>query len=232
MDNDVIGNALLDFYNKNYTTDIIVKSSISEDDFIPIPYLFRSQKELSELEGKALSLCKGKVLDIGAGSGCHSVILEGKGIGVTAIDTSKGAVEVMQKRVLKAFNINFYDVTEKYDTLLFLMNGVGIAKTLDGLQKFLLKAKSLLNNGGQIILDSSDISYMFKEDDGSMLVDLNSAYYGDVTYQMEYKGVKANKFSWLFVDFETLKSAAVDLGFNVELIFEDKNAQYLAKLSI
>ncbi|MBL4594861.1 MAG: class I SAM-dependent methyltransferase [Flavobacteriales bacterium] len=232
MSNDVVGTALLDFYNKNYTVDIIVKSSISEDDIISIPYLFRSLKELPKLEKKALSLCKGKVLDVGAGSGCHSIILKENGLAVTAIDVSKGAVEVMQKRGLKAENINFYDVTDKYDTLLFLMNGVGIAGTLDALKTFLSKAKSLLNDGGRILLDSSDISYMFKEEDGSTWVDLNSSYYGEVTYQMQYKEMTTDKFDWLFVDFKTLSAKAKEVGFTAELVFEDENQQYLAQLSI
>lgn len=232
MSDDVIGAALLDYFNKNYSADIVVKSSISEDDIISIPYLFRSEKELPKLEKKALHLCQGKVLDVGAGSGCHSIILKDKGIDVTAIDTSKGAVEVMQANGLNAQNIDFYNVKEKYDTLLFLMNGVGISGSLSNLKNFLINAKSLLNEGGQLLLDSSDISYMFIEEDGSKWVDLNNSYYGEVVYQMEYNDLITEKFDWLFVDFSTLKSIAVELDFKVELIFEDDNRQYLAQLFI
>jgi SAM-dependent methyltransferase len=232
LSDDVIGAALLDYFNKNYSADIVVKSSISEDDIISIPYLFRSEKELPKLEKKALHLCQGKVLDVGAGSGCHSIILKDKGIDVTAIDTSKGAVEVMQANGLDAQNIDFYNVKEKYDTLLFLMNGVGIAGSLSNLKNFLINAKSLLNEGGQLLLDSSDISYMFIEEDGSKWVDLNNSYYGEVVYQMEYNDLITEKFDWLFVDFSTLKSIAVELDFKVELIFEDDNRQYLAQLFI
>jgi SAM-dependent methyltransferase len=232
LSDDVIGAALLDYFNKNYSADIVVKSSISEDDIISIPYLFRSEKELPKLEKKALHLCKGKVLDVGAGSGCHSIILKEKGIDVTAIDTSKGAVEIMQASDLNAQNIDFYNVKEKYDTLLFLMNGVGIAGRLSNLKNFLINAKSLLNEGGQLLLDSSDISYMFIEEDGSEWVDLNNSYYGEVVYQMEYNDLITEKFDWLFVDFSTLKSIAMELDFKVELIFEDDNKQYLAQLFI
>ncbi|PCI93930.1 MAG: SAM-dependent methyltransferase [Flavobacteriales bacterium] len=230
MNDDAIGGALLDYYNNESPEDIIVKSSISEDDVIPVPYLFRSAKELPKLEKKALLLCKGKVLDVGAAAGCHSIILKEKGINISAIDISLGAVKVMQKRNLNAQEINFYNVIEQYDTLLFLMNGVGIAGTLKGLDDFLIKAKSLLNEGGQILIDSSDISYMFKEEDGSMWVDLNAPYYGEVTYQMQYKNLITDKFDWLFVDFKTLKDKATEHGFNIELVFEDENDAYLARL--
>lgn len=231
MNKDVVGAALLDYYNGKYSVDITVKSSISEDDVIGIPYLFRSEKELPELEKLALTYCQGKTLDVGGGSGCHSIILKEKGIDVTAIDISKGAVEVINKRGVHAECINFFDVQEKYDTLLFLMNGLGLSGDLDGLSTFLKKAKSLLNTNGQILLDSSDIKYMFEEDDGSVWVDLNRSYYGEVTYQMEYKDLTTDKFSWLFVDFKKLREIAATLDLKTELIFEDDYNQYLVKLT-
>tara|TARA_B110000459_G_C16624235_1_gene503947 strand:+ start:5700 stop:6398 length:699 start_codon:yes stop_codon:yes gene_type:complete len=231
MSNDVLGTALLDYYNDKYSVDITVKSSISEDDIIGVPYLFRSEKELPELENIALTYCQGKTLDVGAGSGCHSIILKEKGIDVTAIDISKGAVEVINKRGVNAECINFFDLQEQYDTLLFLMNGLGLSGDLDGLSVFLKKAKSLLNTNGQILLDSSDIKYMFEEEDGSVWVDLNRSYYGEVTYQMQYKDLITDKFSWLFVDFKKLKEIAATLDLKTELIFEDEHSQYLVKIT-
>lgn len=230
IDKDVIGKALMDYFNNNNSEDITVVSSISEDDVIPLPYLFRTKKEMPKIEQKALSLCKGKVLDVGAASGCHSIVLKKTGFDVSSIDISIGAVELMNKRGLNAKILNFYDVKTKYDTLLFLMNGVGIAETITGLDKFLTHAKSLLNKDGQILLDSSDISYMFREEDGSMWMDLNTSYFGEVVYQMQYKNLKTTKFNWLFVDFKTLKEKALKLGLKTELIVEGENDDYLARL--
>jgi SAM-dependent methyltransferase len=231
MSKDAVGAALLDYFNNNYSEYIIVKSSISEDDEISVPYLFRTEKELPILETIALKYCKGKVLDVGAGSGCHSIILKDKGFNVEAIDVSKGAVEVISKRGVKAQCLNFYDVEEKYDTLLFLMNGLGLSGDLDGLSEFLSKAKSLLNTNGQILLDSSDIKYMFEEEDGSLWVNLNSTYYGEVNYQMQYKNIITDKFDWLFVDLEKLTETAISVGLNVELLYEDEYSQYLVKIT-
>lgn len=232
MNDDVVGAALLDYYNDNYSCDITVKSSISEDDVINIPYLFRTKKELPELEKIALNNCLGRVLDVGAGSGCHSLILKEKGLDVKAIDLSKGAVEVITKRGVSAECVSFNDVIGTYDTLLFLMNGLGLAENLEGLSKFLIKAKSLLNVNGQIILDSSDIKYMFEEEYGSMWLDLNTSYYGEVSYQMQYKSLKTSKFNWLFVDFEKLREIAISVGLKSELLFEDEYNQYLVKLTL
>jgi hypothetical protein len=232
LNKDVIGIALLDYSNNDYTENITVISSISEDDVIPISYLFRVEKELPKIESKALSLCKGTVLDVGAASGCHSIILMDKGFDVTSIDISQGAIEVMKARGLSSECKDFYDLNKKYDTLLFLMNGIGIAGTLDGLDIFLIKAKSLLNEGGQILLDSSDISYMFEQEDGSIWMDLNSSYYGEVVYQMKYKDSITDKFDWLFVDFNTLMTKTLELGFKTELVLEGDSDDYLVKLTL
>lgn len=232
MNDDVIGKALLDYSNNAMAENITVSSSISEEDVIPVPYLFRSENELPELESHALMLCYGKVLDVGAASGCHAIILKEKGFDVTAIDISKGAVEVMLNRGLDATVSDFFTVETLYDTLLFLMNGVGIAGTLANLDKFLIKAKSLLNEGGQIILDSSDISYMFEEEDGSLWMDLNAEYYGNVVYQMQYKGSTTSKFDWLFVDFDNLQTVASKIGLKTELVLAGENNDYLARLTL
>ena len=228
---DVIGEALLAYLDGDSTPNIIVKSSFGEDTLY-IPYLYRTAKQLPKIEKTALKLCKGKILDVGAGSGCHSLILQKRKMNVKAIDVSKGAVEVMKKRRINAFHIDFYEETNQYDTLLFLMNGVVIAGTLSGLKILLTKAKTVLNVGGQILLDSSDIAYMFIEADGSMRIDLNAAYYGEVSYQMQYKNLQSKPFDWLFIDFNLLKNIANSLEFECDLLVEGPHFDYLAKLSI
>lgn len=231
MSKDTVGKALLDYFNNNYSVNITVKSSISDDDEIPVPYLFRKETELPELEKRALKYCKGKVLDVGAGSGCHTIILNEKGFEVKAIDISEGAVEVMNKRGVNSECISFYEIDEQFDTLLFLMNGLGISGTVEALPNFLNKAKSLLNEGGQILLDSSDIKYMFEAEDGAVWMDLNSKYYGEVTYQMEYKDSVTDEFDWLFIDYEKLRTLAASVDLKTELLFEDEHHQYLARIT-
>jgi len=107
---DVFGKALLDYYNGNYTEDIITSTSISDEDKLPIPYLFRVYNDMPRLEQKAMQLCKGKTLDVGCGSGTHSLYLQKKGLEVKAIDISKGAAEVAQKRGVN--NIKHMDLLD------------------------------------------------------------------------------------------------------------------------
>lgn len=229
---DAIGQAMLDFHKGIKGEQLIVKSDIAEDDEIPIDYLFRTEQELPLLEKKALQLCKGGVLDVGAASGVHSLILQEKGHQVEAIDISEGAVEVMKDRGVKCTKLQDYYTLEnkKFDTILMLMNGAGLAGTVDGLVQLLNKSKELLADGGQLILDSSDIKYMFEEEDGSMWIDLNAAYYGEVQYQMQYKHYVTNEFNWLFVDYGKLSDVAELLGWQCELIEEGEHFDYLARL--
>ena len=232
---DILGEALLDYQQGKYTEDIKTFSSLDEEDSIPLPHFFRSYAKMPELEKKALKICKGKILDIGAGAGSHSLYLQKKGYQVTAIDISAGAIETCVLRGIKNTihkNILNFSGT-KFDTLLLLMNGIGIIEKLASLDKYFKHFKSLLNHTGQIILDSSDIIYMFEQDkDGGYWIPENSTYYGEVEFTMQYKGNKSNPFGWLDLDYNTLKNAAEANNFNCELVSEGNHYDYLARLTL
>ncbi len=184
------------------------------------------------LEIAALKLCKGKILDIGAAAGCHSLMLQKKGFNVTALEISTKAAEVLKKRgIQKVIQENIYNYsTKKYDTILLLMNGTGIGGTVAGLKKLLQHLKMLLNKNGQILIDSSDIKYLFEEKDGSMWVDLNNAkYYGEMDYEITYKKSTA-KFNWLFIDFNSLKNITDELDLKCIQIAKGDHFDYLAQL--
>lgn len=234
MNNDILGSALLDYQNNNYTEDIITFSSLNEEDILPLPYMFRGFKEMPKLEKKALEICKGEILDVGCGAGSHTLYLQEKGFSVTSLDASPGAIKVCKQRGVKnTIHKSIFDYEgETYDTILILMNGIGLAGTLKELDKFFSKLKSILKEGGQIILDSSDIIYMFENDeDGGYWVPDETIYYGEVTFTMEYKNKKSKLFPWLYVDYNTLQRAANYNNLNCELIKEGEHYDYLARLT-
>lgn len=232
---DLFGKAILDYQTNNNPEDLITETTISEEDEMSIAYLFRTFEEMPIIEQKALQLTKGKTLDVGCGAGSHSLYLQNqKKLDVSAIDISPNAVKTCQLRGIKKSYVQ--DVlsldNEKYDTILLLMNGTGIFGTLNKTTPFLQKLKSLLNPGGQILIDSSDIIYMFDEDeDGAYEVPGNS-YYGELEFTVSYKGEKEDSFPWLYLDYNTLQNAAFANGLQCELILEGEHYDYLAKLSI
>ncbi|SHJ09657.1 Methyltransferase domain-containing protein [Mesonia phycicola] len=231
---DIFGQAVADFYFENQPENIVVHSTDFDDDEIPTNYLFRSYQEMPPLEQKALQLAKGKVLDVGCCAGSHALYLQEKGIEVKAIDISKGAIEIAKQRGVKnAVSEDFFSIENvKFDTILMLMNGSGIIGKLNKLTHFFQHIKTLLTPNGSVLIDSSDLRYLFEEDeDGGIWVDPNQ-YYGELTYTISYKGETSASFNWLYVDFNSLQLAAQSNGFICELIKEGQHFDYLAKLSI
>lgn len=228
---DLFGQAVLDYQNNNYTEDIVTSTNISVDDVLPVSYLFRSFKEMPKLEQKALQLAKGNILDVGCGAGSHSLYLQEKGFDVKGIDISKGAIEVCKHRGV--FNTEVKDILEEsetFDTILLLMNGTGIFQDLSQVSKYLNHLKSLLKPNGQILIDSSDIEYMYEDEDGGIWIDTNANYYGELDYYLSYKGQEEVPMKWLYLDFQTLKSACKTVDLQCELILEGEHFDYLARL--
>lgn len=230
---DPMGAAIYDFH-KNGNADVLrVFSSQFEEDEIPVADLFREYDGMPELERIALDEASGEILDVGAGSGCHSVALMKMGKSAVAIDISPLSVEVMKERGVDALQVNLYDESfdRKFDTVLMLMNGTGIIGNLDNMPVFFERMKQLLKPGGSILIDSSDLRYLFEEEDGSLMIDLADDYYGQLDYQMQYKDVHGDPFDWLYVDFDTLAFYAEESGFDAELLAEGEHYDYLAKLT-
>nr|WP_321230318.1 class I SAM-dependent methyltransferase [uncultured Psychroserpens sp.] len=229
---DLFGKALQDYFNNNYTEDLITSTNISGEDELPLPYLFRSYSEMPKLEQKALKLAKGNVLDVGCGSGSHSLYLQEQGFKVKAIDISEGAVDVAKKRGVE--HVEQKDIlkeTDTFDTILLLMNGTGIFQEVSQVSKYLNHLKSLLNPGGQILIDSSDIKYMYEDEDGGLWIDTNANYYGELDYFLSYKGEEEDKMKWLYLDFERLQLACEAIGLQCEKVLDGEHFDFLVRLN-
>jgi len=236
---DLFGKAILDFQTNNSPEDLITETTISEEDEMLVAYLFRDFSGMPKIEQQALLLSKGKVLDVGCGAGSHSLYLQKEmNLEVAAIDISNNAVKTCQLRGVSNVNkiaILEFNSDEKFDTILLLMNGAGIFGKLEHVSKYLQKLKSLLSENGQILIDSSDIIFMFDKEDsedseGEKWIS-GDAYYGELAFTITYKGEKEAPFPWLYMDYNTLQNAAVANGFQCELILEGDHFDYLARLT-
>ena len=226
---DVLGQAISDYYHQKEPKKLWINNKYWHKEEMPVNVYFRDENQMSQLELTALNMCTGKILDIGAGAGSHVLWLQQKNQNVTALEISPLACNIMQLRgvqqIVQKDVLAYADDT--YDTLLLLMNGIGLASNLTGLQRFLQHAKTLLKADGQLLFDSSDVSYLY---DGS--VGLSSNYFGEIDYQYQYKKLKTDWFTWLYIDQATLQQIAFTEGWKTEFLMVDEFAQYLVRLTI
>ena len=236
-----MGRAIADYWKTKTADRLRVFSPMFEEDEIPLTTLFRSYEDMHEIERKALDMARGKVLDIGAGSGCHSLVLQERGIDVTAIDISPLSVETMKERgVKKVFVQDFFELGSQqhvftlegqYDTILMLMNGIGIVGTLKRMPEFFKQLDKILAPEGQVLCDSSDISYVFEDEEGMICIPNEIDYYGEQSFRMQYKDTIGEPFNWLYIDADTLKQKARRYGYSVEVVAEGEHYDYLARIT-
>ena len=231
---DPMGAAISDYFNHHRADRLRVFSSQFEEDEIPVKELFRSIQSMPILERTALQMATGRILDVGAGSGCHTLALQEMGKEVTAIDISPLSVEAMNKRGVKDARLqNFFDksLTGPFDTILLLMNGSGIIGKQENLPAFFHRLKEVLARDGQLLLDSSDLSYLFEDEDGNLDIAPEDDYFGEIDFRMQYKSIKGDSFDWLYIDFNTLNLYARQAGFKAEKIEEGEHYDYLARIT-
>lgn len=234
---DPMGLAIADFYKNGVAGRLRVFSPQFEEDEIPVETLFREYDEMPEIEQKALQMASGRILDVGAGAGCHALALQEMGKDVTAIDISPLSIETIKKRgVEKAELQDFFDMAQEekhyqYDTILMLMNGSGIIGKIAKINGFFEYLDKILAPNGQLLMDSSDLRYIFENEDGSLDIDLAAGYYGELDYQMQYKRTKGDSFPWLYIDAATLQMYAEENGFKAEIILEGDHYDYLARIT-
>lgn len=232
---DPMGAAIADYLAYGKASKLRVFSSQFDEDEIPVPQLFRSYEQMPEIERVALQRCSGRILDVGAGSGCHSLALQAMEKPVMAIDISPLSVAAMRERGVKDVRcINLFDpaLAERFDTILLLMNGSGIVGKLANFPAFFVRMKQLLTPGGQILMDSSDLSYLFEDEEGNLDFAPEDDYYGEVDFRMQYKQVKGDPFDWIYIDFCTLSLQAAQAGFQAEKIAEGEHFDYLVRLTL
>jgi ubiquinone/menaquinone biosynthesis C-methylase UbiE len=229
---DPMGRAIAEYYKTGKASKLRVFSPMFEEDEIPLTTLFRNYKSMPKIEQRALDMSEGRILDVGAASGCHSLVLQDRGLDVTAIDISPLSVETMKERgVKKVLEQDFFTLEGQYDTILMLMNGIGIVGTLERLPKFFKRLDKILAPGGQVLCDSSDISYVFETEDGMIDIPSEMNYYGEHSFQMQYKDTIGEPFDWLYIDADTLKEKAAKNGYVAEVVAEGDHYDYLARIT-
>jgi SAM-dependent methyltransferase len=225
---DLFGKALLDFYCNRFESPLLLHNEYGPPEEIPVESYFRGPDEYSDLEIFALGYVKGKILDVGAATGRHASYLQNKGFIVSAMDISGYCGELMHNLGVK--DVMIRDIREfegaRYDTVTMLMNGIGLAGDICNLERLLVHLKKIVKPSGQVLLDSTDISYLYE---GSALP--SDKYYGELSFYYEYRGDTDQPFKWLYIDQDRLMQIADDCGWQCQVIFEDETDAYLARLT-
>lgn len=233
---DILGRAILDWHRGDGDHKLWINNRYSqyEPEEMPVEYYFRSAEEMPELELLAMDYCRGKILDVGAGAGAHALLLQDTGKNVHALEISKNACLVMKERGVKSIlnaSIFEFNQNQKFNTILFMMNGLGLAQNINGLRQLFLKLKSLLAKNGQILFDSSDVHYLY-DNAINPLPKPTDRYFGEVEYQYEYKNEKGDWYTWLYIDFPLCAELGAEHGFHTELIAQDDEGQFLARMEM
>jgi SAM-dependent methyltransferase len=225
--------AMLAYHRGDRDASIVVYDDYERDE-VPVAYFFRAPHEFPELEQLALSLCRGRVLDAGAGSGCHTLALQERGLEVVAIEILPGLLDILRERgVRNAQLATWMDLqTDPFDTVLMMMNGMGLAETLPGLRRFFRDARRLVKPDGQVLADSTDVRVYMERRASGRSTRPDGRYLGELHFQLEFQGRKGPPFGQLYVDPETLAQYAHTEGWGCEILLgPDEYGHYLARLT-
>ena len=229
------GAAALDYFCGNASAAITLHSEGGKTKDVPLSIFFRSAANLLPLEDLALGLARGRVLDVGAGTGCHSLILQEKGLEVCAVDIVPALVEIMRKRgVSDARCADIFEfAAPPFDTILMLMNGTVMLERLARVAPFLRHLRSLVKLAGQLLLHSTDRRCLADPAEPALQEARRAAgrYFGEVAMQLEYKGKKGAPFTVLMVDPGTLAEEAAKADWSCEILGRHQEGGYLARLS-
>ena len=233
------GLALRAYFRGDSRAQLLIRRDDGVEALLPVSLFFRSPTEFPPIEVTALEHCRGNVLDIGAGSGLHSLFLESVGGNVTALDISPEAADIMIQRGLS--DVRCADILDfdggPFDTLLMLGHGIGIVGDLPGLKRFLARARRLIRDDGQLLADSLDVR---RTDDRKHLAyhEANrraGRYVGETRVQFEYDGHVGPYCGWVHLDPQTLAQYAGLAGWECEILLEDESdehgGEYLARLT-
>jgi SAM-dependent methyltransferase len=228
------GRAIADYCRGDKNAVVIFRRDDGVASELQIGSFFRGSTDIP-LDKIALDNCRGRVLDVGAGVGIHSLYLQNKGFDVCAMDVSLEACEAARRSGVKNVRCaSFNDFTDDpYDTLLLLGRSICMVETLKGLGEFLRNARRLVRRGGQILLNSIDVT---KTDDPQNLAyhEANrkaGRYEGEIKLYLEYKGIKGPINGLLHVDAVTLAGHAEKANWSCEILVQEENGNYLAKLT-
>ena len=227
--------AMLAYHRGDHSAELLIRRDDGHEDVVPVAFFFRDANAFSPIETFALDRCTGRVFDVGAGAGPHSLALQARGGDVTALDVAPEAVEIMRDRGVKSAVVGDVMTFDEgaFDTLLMLGHGIGVVEDMAGLVRFLTHATQIATVGGRVLVHSVDVrdpedpvhlSYHARNREAGR-------YVGETRLQFGFEGETGPWCGWLHVDPETLSEHADAAGWNTQIVVQPGGGEYLAELT-
>lgn len=201
---------------------------------LPVSQFFPMARGVSAVERCALESCQGRVFDLGAGGGDHARLLVDDGFEVLAVDRSPTICGVLRRRGLRVVEKDLFRLDAAVeglaDTLLMLGNGSGLVGTLHGLARFFHHARTVLGPGGQVLMDSIDLTRVDPGYVHRVKAQVAPRFYGETPVRIGYAGQVGEPFPWLTIDPTTLAREGRGAGWQMEVLVRQDDGSYLARL--
>ncbi len=225
---DPMGQAVYDFHFHEQEHPLLIFDKFGPPVPMDVTYYFRDFENMPKLEQEALRQCSGKILDVGAGAGSHALYLQEHGLDITGLDISESNCKVMSDRGLKKViqQSIWNQPLQGYDTLLFMMNGLGFVGNIEKLHAILKHFHENTEDHVQLIVDSSDVYYLFDNRPRP-----EDHYYGEIKCQYGYGELTSQWFKWLYIDEGYFQLIASETGWDFDIIGRDTDRQFLVRLT-
>ncbi len=220
-----LGHAIQRYLDGDAAAELAVRTDLSPDDVLPISHLFRARDGLHPVEEAVLSRARGHVLDYGAGVGAVSRLLREAGLRVTAVEIVPEAVAYLRAMGMTDARLGGLATLapdDSFDTIVCVMNGIGLAGSLARAPSFLRELADHLSPNGSILIDSTDPSGWDGPGDGRRP--------GELHMQLGFDGDWGAPFPYLYASPEDLLTAATVAQLRGRLVQREDDDRYLVEL--
>ena len=210
----------------------VFEISEREDGFIaasswPSRY-FSEYESWSKRERQAARLARGRVLDVGCGAGRFALHLQQKGLHVTGVDNSRGAVKICKLRGVKDVRLMSIDEIgkfnpESFDTVMMMGNNFGLFGGFQKAKRLLAKLHRITSSTGQIIAEAVD-PYQTKEKlhlDYQRWNRNRGRMSGQLRFRIRHENIVGPWLDYLLVSLKEMKQILAGTGWEITRVLEE-----------
>jgi len=233
---DAFGRVLLDYLSGPAGDPVLERDDGHAGPALGPEWFFAEPEEWPEAERAVFGYVRGRVLDVGAGAGRHSLAAQRRGLEVMAIDVSPGAVEVCRRRGVTDVRLLPLAAVDAdlgvFDTVLMMCGNFGLVGGAGEAAAILRRLHALTSPNGRIVLDSVDPDV--DVDDADLAYAAGNRARGrppgQVTIRIRYGERATPWFDLLLVSSAELERLVAGTGWRLAQVVEGEPPDYYAVL--